>query len=601
MTILTELARLYERLEKAGDAPPPGYSMEKIGGEVVLDGQGNVLAIRDLRVADDRGNPRPRPMAVPAAVKRSVNVTPNIFWDKTAYVLGVTALKDNRGKPLPDEADNQQPGQDRRTAQKHTTFFEAHKTLLANATDQGLQALFGFVQSWHHEMFAQNGFPTELLDENLVFRLDGDVDEYGQPRHIHQRPGAIGLLSDNSGGEGDEALCLVSGAQAPVARLHPAIKGVMGAQSSGASLVAFNSAAYESFGKTQGANAPVSQSAAFAYGTALNTLLAKGSGRNLRIGDTTVVFWAETPDRQVASGIEEMLFGALKPPNEAAEANQLRTSLEDIAAGRGVKAPEFAPDTRIFILGLAPNAARLSVRFWQPGTLRDFARNITRFWNELALDPPAWNGPPAAWSLLYEVAAQRKAENIPPRLGGDLMQAVLRGARYPRTLLSGVIRRIRADGDINGPRVAIITAHIRRNLEEKEFPMSLDRENPNPAYRLGRLFAVLEGIQKAALPGLNATIKDRYFAAASATPARVFPLLVKTSTHHLSKLRKGDGGGLAHWFDAEMGAIWTGLAADLPRSLNLEDQGRFIAGYYHQRWAKKDTQDDVIDNGSTKE
>jgi len=598
MTILTELARLYDRLEKTGDAPPHGYSLENIGGEVVLDGKGHVLAIRDLRVPDERGKLRPRKMAVPEAVKRTAGIKPNLFWDKSAYVLGVTLLKDAKGKPVLDEDGHLTFGQEKRTAQEYAAFVQAHSDLLAEVNDPRLQALRGFIQTWRPDMFGQNGHPPDLLDENLVFRLDGDTAANGQPQYIHERAAAQHLLVREPSGDEEAALCLVNGTQGAVARLHPSIKGVMGAQSSGASLVAFNAAAYESFGKKQGENAPVSQSAAFAYGTALNVLLAKGSGRNLRIGDSTVVFWAETAEAGAAQSVENMLFGALDPPDEAAETNTLRATLESIATGR-VAAPEFAPETRVFILGLAPNAARLSVRFWLPATLGDFARHVTRFWADLALDPPAWPGPPAAWSLLYEVAAQRKAENIPPRLGGELMQAVLRGTPYPRTLLSGVIQRIRADGDINRKRVAIITAHIRRNLAEKEFPMSLDRDNPNPAYRLGRLFAVLEGIQQAALPGLNTTIKDRYFAAASATPARVFPLLVKTATHHLSKLRKGDGGGLAHYFDAEMGAIWAGLEADMPRSLNLEDQGRFIAGYYHQRWAKKDTTDDVIDNGST--
>lgn len=598
MTILTELARLYDRLEKTGDAPPQGFSSENIGGEVVLDEAGNVLAIRDLRVADEKGKLRARKMAVPAAVKRSVNITPNAYWDKSAYVLGVTLLKDAKGKPMPDENGHLTFGQEKRTLQEHAAFVQTHKNLLAEANDLGLQALRGFILTWQPDMFGQNAYPPDLLDENLVFRLNGDTAANGQPRYIHERAAARHLLEREPSGGEETALCLVSGTIGATARLHPSIKGVMGAQSSGASLVAFNAAAYESFGKTQGENAPVSQSAAFAYGTALNVLLAKGSGRNLRIGDSTVVFWAETADVGAAQSIEGMLFGALNPPDKAAETNTLRATLESIATGRTAD-PKFAPETRVFILGLAPNAARLSVRFWLPATLGDFARNVTRFWADLALDPPAWPGPPAAWSLLYEVAAQRKAENIPPRLGGELMQAVLRGTPYPRTLLSGVIQRIRADGDINRKRVAIITAHIRRNLAEKEFPMSLDRDNPNPAYRLGRLFAVLEGIQLKALPGLNATIKDRYFAAASATPARVFPLLVKTATHHLSKLRKGDSGGLAHWFDAEMGAIWAGLEADMPRALNLEDQGRFIAGYYHQRWAKKGKTDNVIDNGST--
>ncbi len=588
MTVLTELARLYERMERQGKAPPPGYSMENIGGEVVLGRDGRVRRINRLGGADDKGRWRARKMAVPAAVKRTSGIKPNLLWDKSEYSLGVTALKDDRKKPVPDEDGRPQPLCDDTTRRKHAAFVEANRALVAGSDDPGLAAFRAFLDGWKPAAFADLAETLELLDENLVFRLEGDRHEDGTPRYLHERDAARRLLARSEGGE-EEGICLITGLHAPIARLHPTIKGVAGAQSSGAALVSFNLDAFTSFGHEQGDNAPVSAGAAFAYGAALNALLARDSGHSLRVGDTSVAFWAEAAEAERAETLDALLMGTLNPPDDATEAERLRAQIADIAAGRApAGTPELDPQTRVFILGLAPNAARLSVRFWYPGRLGDFAANVARFWADLAQEPPAWKGPPAAWSLLHETAAQRKAENIPPRLGGDLMRAVLTGADYPRTLLSGVIMRIRADGDINARRVAIIAAHIRRNLKEEKFPMSLDRDNPDPAYRLGRLFAVLEGIQQAALPGLNATIKDRYFAAASATPARVFPLLVKTATHHLSNLRKGDGGGLARWFEVEMGKIWSGLAADLPRSLNLEDQGRFIAGYYHQRWAKKD-------------
>ena len=603
MTILAALATLYDRMKEASEVPPPGYSNEKIGAEVVLDTDGKVLDIRRQGSPNDKNKWIAKTLAVPAAVKRTAGIKPNMLWDKTAYVLGLTALKDGNGKPILDEDGHPTPGQEKRTGQEHEAFRESHAELLADSDDAGLVALRSFLEKWQPDEFAERGFPAGVLDENVVFRLDGDTGDNGAPRFIHDRPAAINLLGRTVDG-GDETLCLVTGELAPVARLHPSIKGVMGAQSSGASLVAFNSAAYESFGKHQGDNAPVSQAAAFAYGTALNALLARDSGHNLRIGDTAVVFWAETPERAEAQSIEQMLFGGFNPPDDDAECSKLRSALEAVAKGRVAQGPEFDPDTRVYFLGLAPNAARLSVRFWQPGTFGDFARHITRFWDDLALEPSPWKTAPAAWSLLYETALQRKAENIPPRLGGDLMRAVLTGASYPRTLLSGVINRIRADGDINGRRAAICRAVINRNTKREEIPMSLDRDNPNPAYRLGRMFAVLESIQQAALPGLNATIKDRFFASASATPARIFPQLTKNATHHLSLLRKGDSVGLAHWLDREMGDIWGGLEADLPRALNLEDQGRFVAGYYHQRYTKKTTeatdtpQDDVIETGS---
>lgn len=584
MTILSALAGLYERMARAGDAPRRGYSTERIGGEVVIDRDGNLVAINPKLVAEGKRTVA-APLAVPAAVKRSSGIAPNFLWDKTAYVLGVTAQKDEKGKPV--LADGRPvAAQERRTADEHAAFVALHRERLAGTEDPGLLALLRFLDRWTWEDFAARACSPEVLDQNVVFRLDGEGG------YLHDRPATAQLLAGESAGEG--VLCLVTGERAPAARLHPSIKGVMGAQSSGASIVSFNKASFESYGKEQGDNAPVSEAAAFAYGTALNALLARSgpgpSRRALRIGDTTVVFWAETPDRSHDEEAEDWMAGLLDPPDDSeSEADatlKLHATLQAVARGQKPDDPRFHPDTRVYVLGLAPNAARLSVRFWLPGTLGDFTRNLAGFHEDMRLDPPAWKRLPATWALLYETALQRKAENIPPLLGGELMRAVLGGTHYPRMLLSSVIGRIRADGIVNGARAAICKAYIQRNLKE-EFPVSLDPDNTEPAYRLGRMFAVLEGIQQAALPGLNATIRDRYFAAASATPARVFPLLFKTATHHLSNLRKGDKGGLAHWLDSQMGEIWAGLPPDLPTSLTLEDQGRFVAGYYHQKFTKK--------------
>ncbi|WP_366552757.1 type I-C CRISPR-associated protein Cas8c/Csd1 [Aquibaculum sediminis] len=583
MTILTALATLYERMAGQGEAPRLGFSIERIGGEVVIDADGRVLKIASMLVPDEKGrNMLPRSLAVPAAVKRASGIAANRLWDKTAYTLGLIAEAGDDG--------GIRPGQGRRTAEEHAAFKTLHAELLAETDDPGLLALRRFLERWQPEDFAGTDQPIAVLNQNIVFRLDGDCDDMGRPRFVHDRPAAIELIQRPGATEGG-MLCLVTGERAPVARLHPSIKGVAGGQSSGASLVAFNSEAYESHGKSQGDNAPVSERAAFAYGTALNALLAKGERRHLRIGDSTVVFWAEAPEASEAEEIEALMAESFDPPveDEDSATAKLRARLEAVAQGSTSETPEFDPTTRVYILGLAPNAARVSVRFWYPGTVGDFARNVSRFWKDLEIAPAPWKTSPTAWSLLYETALQRKAENIPPLLGGELMRAVLTGSSYPRSLLSAVIGRIRADGEISGRRAAICKAFIRRNIGKEEIPVALDPDSVNPAYRLGRLFAVLERIQQAARPGLNANIKDRYFAAASATPARMFPVLVKNATHHLALLRKGEGGGLAHWMDAEMGRIWAGLGADLPRSLNLEDQGRFVAGYYHQRWAKKQT------------
>lgn len=573
MTILSALTRLYERMIETGTAPKPGFTAEKISYELIIDKQGTPVDLSPLEKSTDK-KPGPCIRSVPKAVKRASNITPNLLWDKTAYVLGVTAIKSQAASIV--------AGQGKRTLDEHKAFVDAHLKLLADTKDDGLLALRAFLQKWQPEQFVALGFPLDALDKNIVFRLDGD-DQGGTPRLLHERPAVLPLLQTSQAQK--TGLCLVTGKDRVIARLHPSIKGVMGAKSSGAALVSFNEAAYTSFGKSQGQNAPVSEYAAHAYGVALNELLAKESQQNMRIGDTTMVFWAQADTSQQAAAGDMLMGWALNPAKERDENHKLHASLKDIAEGRFAKAPEFDADTKVFLLGLAPNAARLSIRFWHQGSLGEFATNIAQFWKDLALEPSGFKGPPMAWALLYETAVRHKAENIPPLLGGQLMRAVLTGKPLPRTLLAAVLIRIRADHDINARRIAICKAVINRTTTE-EISVSLDRESTNPAYRLGRLFALLEKAQCAALPKLKTTIKDRYFATACATPARIFALLTRTATHHLANLKKGENSNLGHWLEKEIGEVWSGIDKELPRSLTLEDQGRFCAGYYHQRWAK---------------
>lgn len=384
--------------------------------------------------------------------------------------------------------------------------------------------------------------------------------------------------------------------------MHPAVKGVSGAQSSGASIVSFNRDAFKSFGKHQGANAPVSERTAFAYTTVLNTLLVHGSRQRIQIGDTTTVFWAEAADPEQSEAAEDLFAMLAEPPTDEQETAEVRDKLQAIADGQPLAQaiPDVREDTRFYVLGLAPNAARLSIRFWYAATIGALAERIVQHWRDLQLEPAPWTSPPPVWRLLYETAPQRKTDNIPPTLGGALMRAILTGAPYPRSLLAAVVARMRADKDVNGTRAAICKAVMARNhrlgFEKETAPVSLNPEERNRAYRLGRLFAVYEGLQRSALGRVNATIKDRYFGAASATPASVFPLLERNSAHHLSSLRKSGKGGLAHWFDTEVDAILSGVDTAFPRSFGIEDQGRFALGYHHQRAHRQRNADPQGDN-----
>jgi CRISPR-associated protein Csd1 len=573
MTILSALNNYYDRLAKKDAAPPYGYSYENISFAIELSAAGRAVNI--IPLIDTTGKkPRPQRILVPQPVKRTSGVVPNFLWDKTSYVLGATVSASDR------------------TLQEHTAFKALHEEALKDSDDEGLRALMTFLADWTPEQFNQSPFHQDIRDSNVVFKLEGERG------FLHDRSAAKAIWERLLSAElGEEGLCLVTGNTAPVARLHPAIKGVWGAQTSGASIVSFNHDAFTSYGKEQGANAPISERAAFGYTTALNKLLERGSLNRDQIADATTVFWAEAKERgedtaEAAEGLFSILVDPPAPDDEQ-EAAQVRDILDKIQKGRPLKEakPGVEESTDFYVLGLSPNAARLSVRFWYEGTLGDLARRFCDHWAALYIEPTPWRMAPSIWRLLYETAAQRKAENIPPLLAGELMRTILTGSPYPRALLSAVVMRLRAEPSascryVTGMRAAICKACLIRNGED--VPVSLSRENSNPGYRLGRLFAVLESIQRAALGKVNATIRDRFYGAASATPASVFPILLRNTGHHLSNLRKGDKSGLARWFEKEMGEIIGGLDDQFPRNLRIEDQGRFVVGYYHQRFSKRE-------------
>jgi CRISPR-associated protein Csd1 len=566
MTVLQALDRYYHRLPGVA---APGWSPEKFGWCIVLNPDGEPVDRQDLH---DLGGKKPRPKVytVPAAVKRTVAIAPNFLWDKTAYVLGRTA------------------GDGKRTAQEHAAFVEMHLARLAGQEDEGLVSLRRFLESWRPERFDAAPFVPEMLDANVMFRLDGDQG------YLHERPAARALVGAVATGPGEDGVfCLVSGERGPAARLHPTIKGVEGAQSSGAALVSFNLDAFSSLGNDQGANAPTSEAAAFRYGAALNQLLTRDGPNRIRrpIGDATVVFWADASDAKAAQAADAWFASVLDgDPADDVEASKVGEELEELAKGRPLASlrPDILPGTRFHVLGLSPNAARLSVRYWLAGDLDDFARCLADHHRDLKIEPPprGWGRAPSVNRLLARsTALQEKFENIPPLLAGEVMRAVLTGDRYPQSLLAAAIIRLRAGDDpLGGWHVAVIRAVLNRNIRKtgksKEVPVSLAPEEPNEAYQLGRLFAVLETAQRMALGRINATIRDRYFGAASATPASVFPLLLRGAQNHLARLRKDGKGG---WIEREIENILDRLTLDLPRSLPLAEQGRFAIGYYHQR------------------
>ncbi len=585
MTILQALDGYYDRMAARGEAELPGWSREKFGWCIVIDPAGEPVDVLDLRDASGK-KPAVKTYAVPAGVKRTVGIASNLLWDKTAYVLGRTA------------------GGGKRTAQEHARFVEMHSELLADTLDEGLIALRRFLERWTPDRFDAPPFKPDMLDANIMFRLLGDRC------YLHERPAARALVAGAapSADSIDDVLCLVTGRRAPLARLHPTIKGVEGSQSSGASLVSFNLDAFTSYGKEQGANAPTSEAAAFRYGGALNHLLVRGGPNRIArpVGDTTMLFWADASevDPAVADAADQWFQIAFDPDRlEDAAAANLKEQLTDIAAGRplhDVLGPDTDDGLRYYILGLAPNAARLSVRFWEQTSFGALARRVAQHYEDCQIKPApyGWVKPPSVNRLLAQtVALQGKFDNIPPLLAGEVMRSVLTGALYPRTLIAATLVRLRAgDNPGLGWHAAMLRAVLVRgqhrdpNPAKGETPMALDREHLNPGYLLGRLFAVYELAQVAALGrGVKATMRDKYFGSASATPAGIFPLIISNGQNHLGKARKVSP-GWAFLIEREIGAIMDLIVPTmphtLPRSLRLEDQAEFAIGYYHQRNAK---------------
>jgi len=560
--ILQALAKYYDRkaVDSNAGMAPLGFEAKEIPFILEIDTDGRLIQIEDTREGEGKKK-RARVFMVPQSIKKTSGVASNLLWDNAEYVLGI----DTRGKPV-------------RVVDQHAAFRERIRQLSdLTANDEGICSINRFLDNLDLEQLSSLSAWPDILaaNPNMSFRLNGERDL------ICQRPAVIAAIkakesSDNAG----KALCLITGNQDEIERLHTSIKGVWGAQSSGANVVSFNLDAFNSFGKTQGDNAPVGKQTAFAYTTALNHLLGKDSPQRMQVGDASTVFWAEK-QTELETGVAN-IFG--EPPKDDPDRNvrAVEQLFKSVHNGRYVA--DDGP-TRFYVLGLAPNAARIAVRFWHVGTVGEMAEHIALHFEDLNIvhGPKEIDFLPI-FRLLVSTANLGKADNIPPNLVGDIMRAILEGIPYPQTLLGAAIRRIKAEQHINYPRAALIKACINRATRhsnsgnKEELKVSLDEQNTNIGYRLGRLFAVLEKVQEEANPGINATIRDRYYGSVSSSPVTAFSTLLKLSKHHIAKLGKGRAVNIERLIGEIMSTI-----QDFPAHLSITDQGRFAIGYYHQR------------------
>ena len=568
--ILQALVSYYEALAQKGEIAQPGWAPAKVSYALELNDDGKITNIISLRQPDKGGKKLlPRVLEVPAQVKRSSGISPNFLCDNCAYVFGVA------------EGDKAKRSEDCFTACK-----TLHHKYLDGLEEDAAKAVLLFFDTWEASAFSDI-VPEEerradlLKGANLVFFYQGQfVQTIPSVRQAWQK--------NYLKGEGVSLPCLVTGEIAPAAKLHPSIKGIAGAQSSGASLVSYNAPAFCSFNREQGLNAPTSEYAAFAYGAALNYLIATQDYN--RIGDTTVLFWAENGVNQYRSMMNFCCFGKV-PENYSSQ--DLRSIVRDIVAGRpsDFDSERLDPNMNFYLLGLSPNAARLSVRFFFRRSFGEFIRNIEAHQERLEITPRA-DRPITIWELVNETVNQKSKDKMPsPNMAGEMLRAILNNTAYPSTLLNGIRLRIRADRTINRNRAAMVKAYYLKrphpDISKEVLQMSLNPECTDEAYVLGRMFSVLEHIQSCANPGINTTIRDRYFNSASATPSVVFPTLVNLAQKHLKKIR----GGLAVTLDRQLTDIIGMLGTGYPIRLSLPQQGAFQLGYYHQtavRFTKKE-------------
>lgn len=585
--ILQALTRYYEVLAREEKVSRKGWCTAKVSYAVNLSKEGKIKNIFCLKEEDIRGKKKiivPKAMQVPEMVPRSSGVSANFLCDNAKYFLGIDREMDDNNKKC-------------RALECFHAAREKHLLLLDGVKGEMAQAIRLYFENWKPEKAAENEEIKEIWDDltdggNLVFCMEMKwAQEDDDIRNMWEE-------SQKQSGEETEGICLVTGEKAPIARIHKTIKGVPGAQSSGAALVSFNAQAFESYGKEQSYNAPVGKYAEFAYTTALNYLLSKREYTFL-LGDTMMVFWAEKGEE-----IYQKTFLEFLNPVEDNE-DKLKDIFEKLKKGKPivVENVNLNSDETFYILGLAPNAARLSIRLFYRNSFGNILENISKHYKRMEIIRPAWETREylGIWQMMWETVNQKAKDKKPvSNMASMVMQAIISGGRYPASLYTDTLIRIKAEqGKVSWGRAGIIKAYLIKNCNWKEGEnyMGLNETSEETAYVLGRLFSVLECIQIEANPGIKATIRDRYFNAACATPALVFPILIKLKNSHIKKIEREKESAKRYYENLLMEIIGK-LGEEYPKRLSLEEQGKFTIGYYHQMQKKYEKKGEKTNEGN---
>jgi len=560
------LQALYDYYQRKASDPnnfiaPEGWEWKDIPYVFIINKEGKFIAIEDTREGEGR-NKRAKRFLLTQSVKRTVGKAANLLWDNIEYALGAN----------PRNRDD--------VGERFKLFKEKINNEIDIEKKLNVKYLINFLENNPVEQIEKSDYSElwkKLLEENpfIVFKIDGEI-------HSCICDDIRDKITSNESGALD-GICLITGNKANIARLHPAIKGIRGGNTQGGALVSYNLPSFNSYGKKQNYNSPISQSAAFAYTTALNILTGRDSKNKITIADTTVLFWAEKkPEENSPDEVLSWLIAFQKTDEDNPDKgiNIIESFINSIFTGQR----PVDKTNHFYVLGLSPNAARISVRFWKAPSVEEFGMNIKKHFNDFEIvHGPKEQKYLSLYQILSSTALQYKMENVPPNIAGNVIESIIDGSTYPQTLMQQCIRRIRAEQNVNRARAAILKAYLNRKiriqkLNQKEITMSLDPINTNVAYRTGRLFAALEKIQEEANPGINATIRDRYYGAASSSPITVFPRLLSLKNSHLKKLNEGR----KIYFEKLIGVIISEIKS-FPANLSLNEQANFAVGYYHQR------------------
>lgn len=565
--ILQALYEYYQRKAELGEIAPEGFITKEIDFLIVLDSSGNFIDIESVQTPQGK-KLRGKAYYVPAIGKQAQKHTmagddANLLWDKAEFVLGVGKNGEKKLNSFISTIEQfyPEPPPDVRAV---LTFLK-----------KGKEQTPPFQNILEHDKFGEaisSGAPI------MTFRISGKATPIISETHV------TSAMQEWTDPEEVLGTCLITGeTNVPIELTHTVTKRVVGSKPSGANLVSFNAAAFISYGKKQSLTAPVSKSATAAYTTALQSLVDSETNR-VRVADTTIIFWAGRR-KEVSQAFDlegNFQWFITDPPKDDPDrgVKAVKGLYKAAHTGRLTSSTD-----RFYVLGLAPNASRISVRFFRQGSIKEFGEKIKLHFDDFEIvRPPQEPEYLSLYRILTATALQYKNDNVPPNLAGAVIESILDGTPYPATLLQQCIRRIRAEQKVTRTRAAILKASINRfnrihNKQQKEIAMALDPTNKNPGYRLGRLFAVLEKIQEEANPGINATIRDRFYGAASTSPVAVFSQLLKLKNHHLAKL---DNRRRRVNFEKLIGEIMLEIS-EFPAHLTLQDQAYFSVGYYHQR------------------